>query len=220
MFISGTGIATGLLRVLPPGGGPAKTLVEGSSTARYLPGGYLLFSRGTTMFAAPMDLDRLELTGPASPLIERVADDHFRGADFDISASGTLVYRRSPSLVNRAVAWLDSNGVRGRVLTGTGAYTSPRLSPDGKRLALALENDIWIYDLAREKMTQLTFGSVGHMLPGLESERRLCGVRVVRARVGQVGRQWICGATAGGARHIRSTVFVFARRQLARLPWK
>ena len=165
LFVSGTGIATGLLRVLPPGGGPAKTLVEGSSTARYLPGGYLLFSRGTTMFAAPMDLDRLELTGPASPLIERVADDHFRGADFDVSASGTLVYRRSASLVNRAVAWLDSSGVRGRVLTGTGAYTSPRLSPDGKRLALAFENDIWIYDLSREKMTQLTFGSVGHCCP-------------------------------------------------------
>jgi len=165
MFVSGTGIATGLLRVLPSGGGPAKTLVEGTSTARYLPGGYLLFSRGTTIFAAPMDLDRLELTGPASPLIERVGDDHFRDADFDISASGTLVYRRSPSLVNRAVAWIDSNGVRGRVLTGTGAYTSPRLSPDGKRLALALENDIWIYDLSREKMTQLTFGSVGHSCP-------------------------------------------------------
>jgi serine/threonine-protein kinase len=165
MYVSGTGIATGLLRVLPPGGGPAKTLVEGASTAHYLPGGYLLFSRGTTMFAAPMDLDRLELTGPASPLIERVADDHFRGADFDVSASGTLVYRRSASILNRAVVWLDSSGVRGRVWTGTGAYTSPRLSPDGKRLALAFENDIWIYDLSREKMTQLTFGSLGHCCP-------------------------------------------------------
>lgn len=50
-------------------------------------------------------------------------------------------------------------------MTGTGAYTSPRLSPDGKRLALALENDIWIYDLSRGKMTQLTFGSVGHSCP-------------------------------------------------------
>ena len=128
LFVSGTGIATGLIRVLPPGGGPAKTMAEGS-TAHYLPGGYLLFSRGTTMFAAPMDLDRLELTGPASPLIERVADDHFRGADFDVSASGTVVYRRSPSLVSRAVVWLDSSGVRGQVLTGTGAYTSPPLVP-------------------------------------------------------------------------------------------
>jgi WD40 repeat protein len=112
-----------------------------------------------------MDLDRLELTGPASPLIERVADDHFRGADFDVSASGTLVYRRSASILNRAVVWLDSSGVRGRVWTGTGAYTSPRLSPDGKRLALAFENDIWIYDLSHEKMTQLTFGSLGRCCP-------------------------------------------------------
>jgi len=33
------------------------------------------------------------------------------------------------------------------------------LSPDGKRLALTSESELWIYDLRREKMTQLTFGS-------------------------------------------------------------
>ena len=158
LFVSGTGPATGILRVLPAAG-PAKTLVEGSSTGRYLAGGYLLFDRGTSIFAAPMDLDKLELTGPASPVIEGVAYDHFHGADFDVSDSGTLVYRRGPSAANRAVMWLDSSGVKGRVLARTGAYTSPRLSPDGKRLALSSESEIWIYDLARAKFTQLTFGS-------------------------------------------------------------
>jgi serine/threonine-protein kinase len=40
------------------------------------------------------------------------------------------------------------------------AYTSPRISPDGTKLALNLrdeENDIWIWDFARETLTRLTF---------------------------------------------------------------
>jgi serine/threonine-protein kinase len=111
------------------------------------------------MFAAPMDLNRLELTEPASPFIEGIAYDHFRGTDFDVSASGTLIYRRSRPAANRAVMWLDPSGVKGRVLAKPGAYTSPRLSPDGKRLALTSESELWIYELASETMTQLTFGS-------------------------------------------------------------
>ena len=159
LFVSVAGVATGLLRVLPPGGGPAKTLVEGSSTGRYLASGYLLFNRGDTMFAAPMDLNKLELTGPELPLGEKVAYNQFRGSDFDVSASGTLVYRTSPPAANRVVTWLDSAGVKGRLMAKAGEYTAPRLSPDGKRLAIASERDIWIYDLARETMTRLTFGS-------------------------------------------------------------
>jgi serine/threonine-protein kinase len=160
LFVAGTGVATGSLRVLPREGGPARTLVANSSNGRYAANGYLLFNRGVVLFAAPMDLERLQLTGPESPLIEGVAYDHFRGADFDVSASGTLIYRRSPPTANRAVMWLDSFGVRGRrVLDKAGAYTDPRLSPDGKRLALTSESELWIYDLGREKMTQLTFGS-------------------------------------------------------------
>jgi serine/threonine-protein kinase len=159
LFIAGTGVATGSLRVIPLGGGRAKTLAENSSTGRYLAPGYLLFNRGLKMFAAPMDLDRLELTGTISPLIDGLAYDHFLGADFDVSASGTLIYRRTSPTANRVVMWLDASGLKGRVFQKPGAYTSPRMSPDGKRLALISESELRIYDLAREKMTQLTFGS-------------------------------------------------------------
>jgi Tol biopolymer transport system component len=92
-------------------------------------------------------------------VIEGVAYDHFRGADFDVSASGTLIYRRGAPAANRAVMWLDSSGVKSRVFAKPGAYASPRLSPDGKRLALTSESEVWIYEISREKMTQLTFGS-------------------------------------------------------------
>lgn len=165
LFISGTGHSTGALRVLKPGGGPAKTLVASSSTGRYLPSGYLVFSRGGTIFAAPMDLNRLDLTGTASPVIQGVSNDFFRGADFDVSASGTLVYRAKPAAENRAVTWLDSSGAGIKVFESTGEYASPRLSRDGKRLALTSGSEVWIYDLDREAMARLTFVSEGGCCP-------------------------------------------------------
>src|SRR5439155_2163060 len=45
--------------------GERKTLVRGGYYGRYLPSGHLLYVRQGTLFAAPLDLGRFELTGPA-----------------------------------------------------------------------------------------------------------------------------------------------------------
>jgi serine/threonine-protein kinase len=165
LFISGSGAATGSLRVLPKGGDRARTLVEGSSTARYLASGHLLYNRGNTIYAAPLDLNRLEFTSPELPLVDRVAYNHFLGADFDVSASGTLVYRTVPPAANLVAMWLGPSGTEGLVLPKAGDYVTPRLSPDGRRLALTSEFKVWIYDLGRETMTRLTFGSEAQCCP-------------------------------------------------------
>jgi len=156
LFVSTTGIATGSIRVLGGRGGAAKTLVAGSSAARYLASGYLLYHRTGTIFAAPMDLGRLELTGPAFPVVERVAHDHFRGAEFDVSAQGTLAYRSSAPSTHRAVAWMDASGVKSQILASAGAYSSPQLSPDGKKLAITNDESIWIHDLRERTSYRLS----------------------------------------------------------------
>jgi predicted Ser/Thr protein kinase len=154
------------LRVLPPGDGKAKTLVENSSNGRYLAGGYLVYYQRGTLFAAPLNLQRLELTGPAVALVDGVAYNNVFGADFDMSSSGTLVYRRSAGVSNRVVSWLDSSGKTTPVLAKPGGYSTPRLSPDGKRLALSIESveqkreeNLWIYDLTRKTMMRPSFDS-------------------------------------------------------------
>ncbi len=48
------------------------------------------------------------------------------------------------------------------------AYTHARISPDGSRVALDVrdqEDDIWIWDFARETLTRLTFASGGERVP-------------------------------------------------------
>jgi Tol biopolymer transport system component/predicted Ser/Thr protein kinase len=151
----------GSLRIVTPNTGKLKTVVENSTHGRYLVSGYLVYNRRGTLFAAPMDPGRLELTGPAVPLLDGVSYSSSGQADFDLSGSGTLVYRRGMAETNRIPSWLYSSGKIERVGPKPGNYRTPGLSPDGTRLALALDQEgprnLWIYNLSRETMTRLTF---------------------------------------------------------------
>ena len=57
--------------------------------------------------------------------------------------------------------WVDRKGGTTKLLDEPGAYANPRLSPDGKRLALTVLRDgnfdIWVHDLERGVPTRLTF---------------------------------------------------------------
>jgi len=157
----------GSLRVLVPKDGKLRTLVEDSTYGRYLASGYVVYYQGETLFAAPIDVDRLELTGPAVPLVYDVSAWEDR-ADFDLSTSGTLVYRHR-SVTNTLPSWLYSSGKIEPVLTKPGNYTSPRLSPDGRRVALSLiehgRQSLWVYDLTRETWNRLTSEDEPEWLP-------------------------------------------------------
>ena len=50
-----------------------KTLVQGSTFARYLPSGHLVYMNKGTLFAIPFDVDRLETRGTAVPVLDDVA---------------------------------------------------------------------------------------------------------------------------------------------------
>ena len=60
----------------------------------------------------------------------------------------------------RTLVWVDRQGREEPLPAPVRAYEYPRLSPDGTRIAINLrdqEQDIWIWDLARETLTRLTF---------------------------------------------------------------
>ncbi len=85
------------------------------------------------------------------------------GAQYGTSETGALAYisggDRSPHLPGG----LGRPGQGGASLwSEDGSYAHPRLSPNGKKLALSVLRDgnwdIWVYDLEREVATRLTFG--------------------------------------------------------------
>ena len=83
----------------------------------------------------------------------------------DVAANGTLVYVRGSATPRRPV-WVDREG-REESIKGPNAqyqYLSPRLSPDGRRLAFhditgSGEYDVWIQDLERGTVEQTDDGS-------------------------------------------------------------
>lgn len=161
------GNSPGSLRVFTPNDGNLKTLVENSTFGRYLTSGYLVFGRDGGLFALRMDADRMEPAGPALPLLDSVHSFEDR-AEFDVSNSGTLVYRRGTA-PRTVPSWLYTSGRIQPLLATTGNYFGPRLSPDGTRLALSVLKDgntnLWVYDLNRETWNRLTSENGPESLP-------------------------------------------------------
>ncbi|MGE0555756.1 MAG: protein kinase [Gemmatimonadales bacterium] len=136
-------------------------LVEGAVAARYVPSGHLLYVRDGAVFAAPFDVDELRLLGPAVPVLEDVAWTATDGlAGYAVSDDGTLVYLKgSDWSVPRRVVWTDRAGNEQPLLPETGLWAEPRLSPDGRWLAVTRVDQsyqIWLYDLTRRVLSQLT----------------------------------------------------------------
>ncbi len=110
----------------------------------------------------PFDPAALEVTGDSVSVVQGVSQVN-NMVDYAISDNGTLVYVPSPSTggFNRTLVWVDREGKEEPLAAELQSYESPRISPDGSRLAITIDasggRDVWIYDLEREIPTRLTF---------------------------------------------------------------
>src|SRR5579862_271163 len=140
--------------------GQVKILQHGGYYGRYLPSGHLVFLRQGALFGVKFDAQRLEVEGTPSPLLDDVASNSSTGAgQFDFSGAGTFVYLAGKSAAEVwQMAWLDSSGRTQPVLAAPGSYGTPRLSPDGRKLAFVGEgSDVYVHDLDRDTTSRLTF---------------------------------------------------------------
>jgi serine/threonine-protein kinase len=141
--------------------GHTTVLAEGAVFGRYSPSGHLLYARDATLFAVPFDPDRVETRGAAVPVQSDVAWAATDGrAGYAVSANGTFAYlRESEWRSDGTLAWRDRAGRDISVIGSPGAFSEPRLSPDGRWIALTIirpKRDLWLYDLRRRVLTQLT----------------------------------------------------------------
>jgi Tol biopolymer transport system component len=146
-------------------------LLTDVSNTVYVPPGYLLFARQAALFAQPFDVSKNVPIGDVTLLAEQVIRPVFGvpngGSNVSSSSNGILAYRVPQ---NEPLQWLDRSC---RVVAQLGApaqYSTPRISPDGTRLAVAKldisrgTSDLWVFDLQRQAGTSLTTD------PGSESE--------------------------------------------------
>ena len=160
IWLGGTSYQTAVLSLET---GERKVLLEGSRQVHYAPTGHLvyeLFGTGTLM-AVPFDLGRLEIAGDPVPIVQGVRQTPNGRVDYSFSGDGTLVYAPGDSEggLSRLV-WVDRQGAVEPLGAPPHMYRGPGLSPDGGRVAVEISeasNDIWVYDIARNTLTRLTF---------------------------------------------------------------
>jgi serine/threonine-protein kinase len=147
--------------------GERKSLVRGLGT-RYVATGHLIFGQAGSLMAAPFDLSRLEITGPPVGIVSDVVEP-FRLRTLAVGSSplfhvsettGTLAFLSAGRPPQYALTWVDRSGRETPTGASGGAYAQPRLSPDGRRIAVVVSgadrDDLWLYDLGRNTWDRFT----------------------------------------------------------------
>jgi serine/threonine-protein kinase len=147
--------------------GQRKTLVVGGTHPRYS-SGHLIYARAGTLLAVRFDPERLAMSGQPFTVLEGVQMSVNSGvANFDLSASGDLVYIPGDAdKGERTLVWVDRHG-KAEPLPSLPArsYLHPRISPDGRQLAIEIEgpnHDFYVYDFARGVLSKLTTDGESH----------------------------------------------------------
>ena len=148
-------LQTGQRREVARGGDP-----------RIVQSGHLVYALGTVLFAVPFDLERLEVRGAPTPMIENVQRG-VRGsagqggsANYDVSANGTLIYVPDFAIatgVPRRLLAVDLSGNSVPVIDDERDFWRPRISPDGGRVAVEVAQpnyspQVWVVDLAQRTL--------------------------------------------------------------------
>jgi Tol biopolymer transport system component len=132
----------------------------------YAAPGYVVYAlSGGAVAAVPFSLRRLAVTGSPVRLLENVWHGGGGGTDFSVSDDGALAYHGGiPDAAELSMAAVDLEG-RARDLPGMARerFGEPRVSPDGRRIAVAVgppqpsdTGDVYVYDVATGARTRLT----------------------------------------------------------------
>jgi eukaryotic-like serine/threonine-protein kinase len=140
--------------------GKRTVVVRGGSDARYLPTGHLVYTLRNGIFGVAFDASRLRVIGGAVPLVQgvqRPVGVNAAAANYAVSDDGTLVYVTAGASV-RSLVWMSRSGATGEPITSipAGTYEEPRLSPDGRRVLVTRDGDIWVYDVTSGRSSRLT----------------------------------------------------------------
>jgi serine/threonine-protein kinase len=147
--------------------GSRKTLIAGGTSAIYSPSGHIVYARAGKLLAVPFDVQRLDVTGSPFEVLDGVMMSTNTGAAlFTLSRRGDLAYVPGRAEGGRrTLVWVDRAGNADPLPLPPASYLYPRLSPDGRQLAVEVEgpnHDFHVYDFARAVMTKMTTDGESH----------------------------------------------------------
>ncbi|MFZ0735212.1 MAG: protein kinase [Candidatus Sulfotelmatobacter sp.] len=124
--------------------------------------GQLLSMRDNSLVAQSFDPASGKFSGEPEILSENAQyDGALWRANISASNNGLLVYASGSAAGSQSLAWYDRTGKNVGTIGELGAFQEVELSPDDKKLAATDANTaaavIWIFDLASNLKTRLTF---------------------------------------------------------------
>jgi serine/threonine protein kinase/Tol biopolymer transport system component len=138
-----------------------RRLMAANSRGVYVAPGWLMWPSSGRLLAQRLDVMRNALVGDQETVADSVnSSGGTGGVALSASATGLVAYRTGGAGVQRQLTWVDRSG---KALGTLGAVDdgnpiAPRLSPDGKRVAVFRNvgnTDVWLLD--RASTTRFTF---------------------------------------------------------------
>jgi Tol biopolymer transport system component len=152
---------TGAIAVQRIDTGSRNDLIQtpGEAAPDYLGSGYVIYAQAGNLMAASFDTDRNRAGAPIAAVPDVL--------QYSVSGTGSLVYVSGtpPPSPEARLVWVSRNGTEQSIDAPPRMYNQPRLSPDGRRVAVdVLESagrmQVWLYDLARDTFSRFTFDGV------------------------------------------------------------
>ncbi len=139
-------------------------LMRANSQAVYAEPGYLLYILEGNLMALPFDQKRLRAGGDPFPIAEHVEIyKNTANGVFSASNTGVLTYQEAGSPPISQLTWYDHRGNVVGTIGRPDDYEDPRLSPDGRRIALTRRDpdtgisNIWLYDVSSNAPTRFSY---------------------------------------------------------------
>nr|MBA3477756.1 protein kinase [Lautropia sp.] len=149
--------------------GQRKTLIRNGSQPEYVETGHLLYVVAGTLSAVRFDLGRLEVQSDPMLVVDDVGELDRVSADYTVSRQGTLVHVTVGAAdTPGSLVWVDRTGRETPIGAPLHIYSTPRLSPDGTRIAVTIreqQDDVHVFDLKRGTLMRLASSSSDECCP-------------------------------------------------------
>jgi len=132
-----------------------RLLYEGGYCADYVDSGHLLFMRGDSVLAVPLDLDTVEVE-QVQPV---VVLDGVLTKQYAVSRNGHVAYVAGRDNYKGTFTWIDREGNEELLPIPAGVFGTFDLSPENGRLAIqvsGVRDQVYIHDVATGRGQRLT----------------------------------------------------------------
>ena len=143
--------------------GSSKILIRGGTQARFAHSGHIVYAKAGALYAVPFDPDRLQIGSAEAVMVQDgILMEPGGVAHFDLSDNGTLVYVEGPAWKpSHRLVWVSRNGNAESLSMPLAEYEHPRISKDGRSLAVVIREgsnyDIWVSrDIERGTLDPVT----------------------------------------------------------------